>query len=105
MLRILVRIAGVLLLAGGFAALVADGARSLAGGSLYVTTLAGILQATRPEVRQELEVSLGSVGSSTLFYLFTVMPFSLALCAAGGALFVVSHKERGELGSLPEYSG
>lgn len=102
MLRILVRIAGVMLLAGGFAALVVDGARSLAGGSLYVTTLAGILQAARPEARQELEISLGSFGSSVVFYLLMVVPFSLALCAAGGALFVVSHKERAKFGPLPE---
>ena len=39
MLRLLIRFMGLALLAGGFVALVVDGTRSLAGGSLYVTTL------------------------------------------------------------------
>jgi hypothetical protein len=102
MLRILIRAAGALFLASGFVALVVDGARSLAGKNFYVVTLASLLQAIKPTAEEQLAVSLGSVGSGALHSLLMLIPLSLALCAVGAALFVVSHKERAGVASLPE---
>lgn len=102
MLRLLIRLAGIVLLGGGFAALVVDGARSLAGGSFYIITLASVLQALKPAAWAQIEASLGSALSGGLLHLLGAIPLSAALCLAGGALFVVSHKEPAGLLRLGE---
>jgi hypothetical protein len=102
MLRLLIRLAGVVFLGGGFVALVVDGARSLAGGSFYIITLASMLQGANPSARADFDASFGSIASGALFYLLAWIPLSVAFCVAGGALFVASHKERAEVGPLAE---
>jgi hypothetical protein len=102
MLRLLIRAAGALFLAGGFVALVLDGARSLAGKNIYVVTLASLLQAVKPSAGEQLEIAFGSFGSGALHYFLMLIPLSAALCAVGAALFVASHKERVGVGRLSE---
>ncbi len=51
MLRILARLTGLLVLAAGFAALVVDGTRSIAGSELSLTPIADILRPKLPELQ------------------------------------------------------
>ncbi len=106
MLRLLIRFMGLALLAGGFVSLVVDGARSLAGGSLYVTTLASVLQALWPVAFQALRSAVLSrlptfVWDPLLVFLL-MTPVGVALCGLGAAFIVLSHKHRALVGYPPE---
>ncbi len=102
MLRLLVRFVSVLFLASGLVALIVDGTRSLAGGSLYVTTLASALQALKPLALEELQTTFGVHFAAAFAYALMLVPVSLALCGVGALLFVISHKPRATIGYLPE---
>ena len=106
MLRLLIRFMGLALLAGGFVALVVDGARSLAGGSLYVTTLGSVLQALWPVAFQALRSALVSrlptfVWDPLLVFLL-MTPVGVALCGLGAAFIVLSHRHHALVGYPPE---
>jgi len=106
MLRLLIRIMGLALLAGGFVALVVDGTRSLAGGSLYVTTLGSALQALWPGAYQALHSAALSrfptfVWDPLLVHLL-LTPVGVALCGLGAAFIVLSHKQHALVGYPPE---
>jgi len=98
MLRLLIRLLGLLLLAGGFISLIVDGTASLAGGSIYITTLAAALQAQAPAFLDKLRVStLAHLSPAVWDMLLAVLratPLSLAMCAIGAVLILVSHKRR-----------
>ena len=98
MIRLLIRLLGLLLLAGGFISLIVDGTASLAGGSLYITTLAAALQAQAPAFLANLRVStlahLSPAVWEALFAVLRATPLSLTMCALGGLLILVSHKRR-----------
>jgi len=88
MLRFLLRAIGLLLLAGGFIALIVDGTRSLAGSSLYVTSIDAALQTAAPAVYQSSEKWILShlphfVWDPLLVH-FMRVPLSGALLAFGG---------------------
>jgi hypothetical protein len=93
MLRLLTRFLGLLLLAGGFIALIVDGTRSLAGGELLVTTMRRGLSETAPGLYKSLvaEMAAKSVLDVAMTPLMT-LPISLTLGALGAALIVFSHK-------------
>ena len=106
MLRLLICFMGLALLAGGFVALVVDGARSLAGGSLYVTTLGSVLQALWPVAFQALRSALVSrlptfVWDPLLVFLL-MTPVGVALCGLGAAFIVLSHRHHALVGYPPE---
>lgn len=95
MLRLLTRFLAILLLAGGFIALIVDGTRSIAGGGLLVTTLRAGLSETLPALYRSLQTSLEARSaflwdalSSTLL----LLPVSVALGGLGAALILLSHK-------------
>ncbi|HXY59236.1 MAG TPA: hypothetical protein VEH76_11720 [Methylocystis sp.] len=98
MLRFLIRLLGLLLLAGGFISLIVDGTASLAAGSLYVTTLAAALQAQAPafvdRLRDATLAHLPPAIWDMLSAVLRVAPVSLALCALGALLILMSHKGR-----------
>jgi hypothetical protein len=48
MIRLALRLAGLLLLAGGFAELVVDGARSLAAGAVSLAPMSALVEAALP---------------------------------------------------------
>lgn len=48
MIRLLFRILGLVVLAGGFAQFVVDGTRSIAGGALTWTALSGLIESAAP---------------------------------------------------------
>jgi hypothetical protein len=94
MLRLLIRFAGLILLAGGFAALIVDGTRSLAGGDLRVIPL-GIAavdlfpaQMTAWQAAAERQL-WGPAGA-----LLLRAPLSLTLTGLGALLIATSRKRR-----------
>ena len=54
MLRLLLRIAGLLTLAAGFVALVVDGTRSIAAGALLLTPFGEVLTTKLPVIQQAI---------------------------------------------------
>jgi hypothetical protein len=97
MLRLLTRFIGLLLLAGGFIALIVDGTRSLAGGELLVTTLRRGLSEAAPALYKSIvaEMAAKSVLDLTMTPLMT-LPISLTLGALGALLIVFSHKREAD---------
>lgn len=99
MLRLLTRFIGLLLLAGGFIALIVDGTRSIAGGQLLVTTLRRGLAETLPALYRTLQgdieaksAFLWDMAMSTLM----ALPVSLTLGGLGALLIVFSHKREAD---------
>ena len=102
MLRFLLRAIGLLLLAGGFIALIVDGTRSLAASSLYVTSIDAALQTLAPAVYQSLEKSVLAhlphfVWDPALVHLLRV-PLSGAMLAVGGLCVLLTHRAPEEFG-------
>lgn len=97
MLRLLIRFLGLVLLAGGFAALIVDGARSLAGDGLHVTPLsegaADLFPAQMKAFRIAIEQKAPQFWSPVVFTLL-LAPLSLALTGLGGLLIALSRKRR-----------
>ncbi len=97
MLRLLIRFLGLLLLAGGFAALIVDGTRSLAGDGLHVTPLsegaADLFPAQMKAFRIALEEKAPQIWASIVFALL-LAPLSLTLTGLGGLLIALSRKRR-----------
>ncbi|PWB82443.1 MAG: hypothetical protein C3F11_11890 [Methylocystaceae bacterium] len=97
MLRLLIRFLGLVLLAGGFAALIVDGTRSLAGGELRVTPLSrsaldlfpAKMQAWQTAVEQHLPLLWDPVIVTLL-----LAPLSLTLTGLGALLIALSQKRR-----------
>ncbi len=106
MTRLLIRFFGLVLLAGGFVALIVDGTASLAGGALYLTSLHGALQGLSPQAAEQLRLTLlGRFPSfvwGALLAILQTVPVSLALCAAGALLIMLSHKHRQAIGYLTQ---
>jgi hypothetical protein len=102
MLRFFVRLLGLILLAGGFAALVVDGTRSLAGGQLMITTLRegamsispGKLEALQASVEQKLSAPLWDSVISALLHL----PISVTFGGLGALLILLSQRQRAPVG-------
>ena len=98
MLRLLIRLLGLMLLAGGFISLVVDGTASLGGGSLHVTTLGSALQMQIPAFSEWLKAAtlahLPPFCWDLLSAFLRFTPASLTLCAAGALLMLASHKRR-----------
>ncbi|HMK90258.1 MAG TPA: hypothetical protein VK446_11580 [Methylocystis sp.] len=106
MLRLLVRLLGLLLLAGGFISLIVDGTASLAGGSVYVTTCGSFLQSVAPRlneaVRQGFLARLPAAVWDGVFGVLRLTPLSLALCALGAVFVLLSHKRRATIGYVAQ---
>ena len=89
MLRLLSRFLGLLLLAGGFIALIVDGTRSIAGGELTITTLRRGAVELFPSVYESLQTSV--VQKSALLWdpiitTLMILPVSIAF---GGLAFLL----------------
>ena len=102
MLRFLLRAIGLLLLAGGFIALIVDGTRSLAGSSLYVTSIDAALQAAGPALYQGLEkwvlAHLPHFVWDPLLVHILRLPLSGTMLALGGLSVLLTHKASQEFG-------
>jgi hypothetical protein len=94
MLRLLIRFAGLLLLAGGFAALIVDGTRSLAGGDLRVVPLgAAAVELFPAQMRAWQAAADGQLWRPVLSALL-LAPLSLTLTGLGALLIAASRKRR-----------
>ncbi len=96
MLRLLTRFLGLLLLAGGFIALIVDGTRSIAGGELLVTTLRKGLSETMPALYRSLEADIAEKSAflwNTVMSTAMLLPVSVTLGGLGALLIVFSHKQ------------
>jgi hypothetical protein len=96
MLRLLTRFLGLLLLAGGFIALIVDGTRSIAGGQLLVTTLgkgaAEVFPALYGAVKSGVAVKSAFLWNPILTTLL-LLPACVAFGGLGALLIVLSHKQ------------
>jgi hypothetical protein len=96
MLRFLARLLGLLLLAGGFIALIVDGTRSIAGGELTITTLRRGAVELFPSIYESVQTSV--MQKSTLLWdpiLTTLMILPVSIAFGGlGALFIVFSTKR-----------
>lgn len=97
MLRMLIRFLGLVLLAGGFAALIVDGTRTLAGGELRVTPLSKSAHDLFPAKMQALQAA----AEQHLPYLWDpvmvtllLAPLSLTLTGLGALFIALSQKRR-----------
>lgn len=91
MLRLLARFFGLLLLAGGFIALIVDGTRSIAGGELTITTLRRGAVELFPTLYEAVQTSV--MQKSTFLWdpiLTSLMILPVSIAFGGlGALFIV----------------
>ncbi len=97
---------GLALLAGGFVAFVVDGTRSLAGGGLFVTTLASAFQTLAPGGFQTWRAAflshLPAFVWDPLLATLLLFPIGGALCGVGALLILLSHKQHAAIGYPPE---
>ena len=104
MLRFFIRTVGLLLLAGGFSALVVDGTRTIAGGSLIVTTLREGATQLFPEKFQGfqgwVEQHLGAWAWDPLMVFLLHLPISVTLGGLGAAFILLSQTQREVVGYL-----
>jgi hypothetical protein len=104
MLRILIRFLGLLLLAGGFIALIVDGTRSLAGGRLLVTTLdnaaTDLFPAALKGLQTAVEQGLAPFVWDPLLATLMMAPVSVAFGWLGALFIVLSHKHQAHLGFM-----
>jgi hypothetical protein len=101
MLRFFARLVGLLLLAGGFSALVVDGTRSLAGGRLIVTTLREGALSLFPERFQALQTSIEQNMAplwDALVAMLLHLPISMSFGGIGALLILLSQKQRAPIG-------
>ncbi|ATQ68726.1 MULTISPECIES: hypothetical protein [Methylosinus] len=94
MLRLLIRFAGLLLLAGGFAALIVDGTRSLAGGDLRIVPLGVATIELFPLQTKAWQAAAERSLWGPLFELLLRAPLSLTLTGLGALLIAASRKRR-----------
>ena len=95
MLRLLVRFAGLLLLAGGFAALIVDGTRSIAAGAVAQTALGQTVHWLVPAKFDQIAPAVQRLHpllwDPVLVHLFQVPTWAiLGVCGAGLLYFARS---------------
>ncbi len=102
MFRFILRLLGLLLLAGAFAALVIDGTRSIADGALALTPLAQTLSWLSPQKYAALKPELQHhvphfVWDPLIVHLLTA-PTSLVAGALGALVLLAAQKRRPKIG-------
>jgi hypothetical protein len=102
MIRLVIRLIGLVLLAAGFAALVIDGTRSIAGSRLLMTpfaqTLQWIMPARFPALRGLVERDLHPLLWDPVLVSIMKLPTSLVLGAIGLVLLLLARKRARPIG-------
>lgn len=96
MLRLLTRFTGLLLLAGGFIALIVDGTRSIAGGRLLVTSLNKGATELFPGLYHGLQAEITEKSAflwDPIMTTLMLLPVSVAFGGLGALLIVFSHNQ------------
>lgn len=105
MLRVIVRFIGLMLLAAGFAALVIDGARSIASNAIVLTSLgemfAQALPKSFPGWQSAIDKKFGPWAWDPFMTTLLAMPNWLAAAALGALLFLLTRRRQVQIG----YSG
>jgi hypothetical protein len=100
MLRLLTRLIGLLLLAGGFIALIVDGTRSIAAGRVTVTSVSKGTSQLFPGLYQSMQSSVEHVSAFLWDPVLTTLmlaPVSVAFGAVGALLILLSHRRQAPL--------
>ncbi|MFO1125507.1 MAG: hypothetical protein U1E25_09650 [Methylocystis sp.] len=100
MLRLLTRLIGLLLLAGGFIALIVDGTRSIAAGRLMVTSINRGTAAVFPGLYQAMQASVEKISAYLWDPVLTTLmtaPVSVAFGGVGALLILLSHRRQAPL--------
>ncbi|MGD9543758.1 MAG: hypothetical protein AB7F41_13110 [Methylocystis sp.] len=100
MLRLLTRLIGLLLLAGGFIALIVDGTRSIAAGRVMVTSVNAGMSELFPGLYQSLQSSVENLSAFLWDPVLTTLmlaPVSVAFGGVGALLILVSHRRQAPL--------
>ncbi|MFO1104166.1 MAG: hypothetical protein U1E20_14830 [Methylocystis sp.] len=100
MLRLLTRLIGLLLLAGGFIALIVDGTRSIAAGRLMVTSINRGASSVFPGLYQSIQASVENVSGFLWDPVLTTLmtaPVSVAFGGVGALLILLSHRRQAPL--------
>jgi hypothetical protein len=100
MLRLLTRLIGLLLLAGGFIALIVDGTRSIAAGRLMVTSINRGASAVFPGLYQSIQSSVENLSAFLWDPVLTTLmtaPVSVAFGGVGALLILLSHRRQAPL--------
>jgi hypothetical protein len=97
MLKFLLKSAGFFTLAGAFAQVVVDGARSVAGGAVLLTPLGALVEAAAPGraaawrgALSAFSPSAGTLASATL----GILPAGLALALVASLLLLLARPRR-----------
>lgn len=102
MLRVIVRFIGLMLLAAGFAALVIDGARSIASNAIVLTSLGEMFAQTLPKSfptwQQAIDKKFGAWAWDPLMTSLLAMPNWLAAAGLGALLFLLTRRRRVQIG-------
>ena len=108
MLRVLLRFAGLMLLAAGFAALVVDGARSIASNAVVLTsvgeTIAQLAPAKYPLLQATIEKRFGPVAWDPVMVMLLALPNWLAAGGLGALLFLATRRRPPASSAAPEAS-
>jgi len=100
MLRLLIRLIGLLLLAGGFIALIVDGTRSIAAGHVTVTSVSKGTAALFPGLYQTLQANVENLSAFLWDPVLTTLmlaPVSVAFGGVGALLILLSHRRTAPL--------
>lgn len=102
MLRMIVRFIGLMLLAAGFAALVIDGARSIASNAVVLTSLGETFSHLAPKSyplwQGLIEKKFGPLAWDPGMVLLLALPNWLAAGLLGGLLFLITRRRRATIG-------
>ncbi|MBM3607505.1 MAG: hypothetical protein FJX29_03490 [Alphaproteobacteria bacterium] len=102
MLRIFARTLGLLLLAGGFAALIVDGTRSIGASSLRIARFADLclylFPNAYPQLQPAVERNLHPLVWNPFLNGFFAMPSWVVLIAFGLLLLWMAHRRRAGIG-------
>jgi hypothetical protein len=98
MFRLLARIAGFLVLAAGFAALVIDGTRSIAGHEIILTPFGDLLRTRLPALQQAIVQNIHPLLWDPVTTGLLRLPVWLVLAAAGGLLLWVARRRAPAIG-------
>ena len=98
MLRFLARIAGFIVLAAGFAAMVIDGTRSIAGQTIVLTPFGDLFRAKLPVIQQAIVQNVHPLLWDPIATALLRLPIWSVLALGGGALIWLARRRRPTIG-------
>lgn len=100
MIRFLFRLLGFLILAGGFVALVIDGTRAVASGTIAFTSAGSSWGAFSPETLAKAREALGAAAQGPLDWVLA-QPTAAVLGVIGVLFMLIGRRRRRRVGVAP----